>query len=126
MADPFATHADVEARWRPLSADEQAVADQLLADASDMIRERWSDVDARVTAGSLTAETLRRIVSQMVKRAMLASEGEGLESRSQTAGPYAESVKYANPTGALYFTNADVLLLDGAGFSSQARVGWLA
>lgn len=122
----FATHEDVEARWRPLSDAEDAVADRLAMDASDMIRERWPDVDDRITAGSLTADGLTRIVAQMVKRAMIVGDALGLESRAQTAGPFSVSDKFSNPTGNLYLTNADILYLDGVGYSSQVRMGWLA
>jgi hypothetical protein len=125
MADPFATHTDVEARWRPLSDAEDAVADQLATDASDMIRERWPDIDQRVTSGAIAAETLTRIVAQMVKRAMLNGDSEGLESRAQAAGPFSVSDKFANPNGNLYLTTADITLLDGLGWTSRSRVGWL-
>lgn len=126
MGDPFATHTDVESRWRPLTDAEDAIADQLAIDASEMIRERWSDVDDRVTAGSLAADTLTRIVAQMVKRAMISADAEGLDSRSETVGPFAVSQKYANPNGNLYFSANDIATLDGTGFTSRSRVGWLA
>lgn len=126
MADPFATHTDVEARWRPLSAAEDAVADLLAQDASDMIRERWADIDQRITSGAIAADTLTRIVAQMVKRAMINGDSEGLESRAQTAGPFSVSDKFSNPNGNLYLSAADITLLDGLGWTSRSRVGWLA
>lgn len=126
MADPFATHTDVEARWRPLSDAEDAVADILAIDASDMVRERWSNVDDRIAAGTLTADALTRIVAQMVKRAMIAGDALGLESRSQAVGPFSVSDKFSNPNGNLYLTSADVAYLDGAGYASKVRMGWLA
>lgn len=122
----FAGYMDVEARWRPLSTAEQDVADQLAADASAMLRERWPDVDARVTAGTLTAASLTRIVAMAVKRAMLVGDAEGLESQQQAAGPFSVSATYSNPNANLYFTAADVLLLDGLGYVPRSRVGWLA
>jgi len=113
MADPFATAVDVAARWRPLDSAESAVADLLCADASDMIRSRWPDVDSRIAAGTLSALSLTRVVAGMVKRAMIVGDSEGLESRQQTAGPFSVSDKFSNPNGNLYFNSEDLRLLEG-------------
>lgn len=110
---PFATREDVEARWRPLTPDEQRVASTLLDDASDMIRVRWPDTDARVTAGSLSAASLRRVVANMVKRAMMVGPLEGVDTQSQNAGPFGVSIKPSNPNANLYLSAEDVKLLDG-------------
>lgn len=110
---PFATADDVEARWRTLSSAEITTADVLSTDASDMIRTRWSDVDDRIASGSLSADSLTRVVANMVKRAMIVGDREGLESRSQGAGPFSVSDKFANPNANLYFTAEDLRLLDG-------------
>jgi hypothetical protein len=113
MADPFATAEDVAARWRTLTPDEIEIANQLAIDASNMIREQWPDVDERIAAGTLMAETLERIVANMVKRAMLAGDVEGLESRQQAAGPFSINDKFSNPNGNLYFTAAEIQTLNG-------------
>lgn len=125
MAAPFATHTELEARWPSFPyADQEEYADQLLVDASNMIRERWSDVDARIAAGTLMAESLERIVCQMVKTAMSNPEFEGVESYSINTGPFGETRKLANPTGTLYFTAEMIRLLDGYN-RPTARMGWL-
>lgn len=113
MATPFATYTDVEARWRTLTSEEQTTAATLAADASDMIRTRWPDVDDRIAAGSLTSPSLTRVVANMVKRAMIVGANEGLESHSEAAGPFNYSDKFTNPNANLYFTAEDVRLLDG-------------
>jgi hypothetical protein len=123
MPEPFATVQDVEDRWRPLSDAEVIVTETLLDDASDLIRSRWSDVDARVTSGSLTTTAVRRVVVGMVKRAMTAGDVAGVESQSQTAGPFAFSTKFANPNGNLYLTADDVRLFDD--YAKRSQVGWL-
>lgn len=125
MAD-FATWQDVQERWRPLTSAEQGVATALLGDVSDMIRARFPDVDARIANGSLTAATVKRIAASAVKRAMINSGSEGLESRAQTAGPFSVSDKFANPAGNLYLTSDDIRLLGGEYSAASARVGWLA
>ena len=121
MAEPFATFEDVQARWRTLSSDEETVANTLAADASDMIRTRWPDVDARIDADSV-----KRVVANMVKRAMIVGDSVGLESRSQTAGPFGVSDKYANPNANLYFTADDLRLFEPQEYAKRAVVGWLA
>lgn len=126
MADPFATYADVEARWRTLTSSEQTVATTLIADASDMIRTRWPDVDQRITDEALAAESVTRVVANMVKRAMIVGDNEGLESRQQTAGPFGVNDKFANPNANLYFTADDLRLFEPQEYAKRAVVGWLA
>lgn len=76
----FATHADLVARWRPLSSDEINRATVLLGDASEELRVRAPGIDARITAyktdptdvTGLNPDIAKRIVCAMVKRVMLA------------------------------------------------------
>lgn len=115
MADtPFATTDDVAARWRTLTDAEETVAETLLDDASDMIRERWTDVDTRLESGALRASSLRRIVALMVKRALKAVDADGLASQAQSAGPFQVNNTFANPEGNLFLRAQDIALLDGS------------
>ncbi|MBJ8342780.1 hypothetical protein JGU71_28210 [Antrihabitans sp. YC3-6] len=123
MADPFATPQDVESRWRPLSVSESAIATTLLADASQMIRERWPDIDARIASGAVAELTVVRIVCGMVKRAMLAPEADGVSQQSLSALQFGMTRTFANPTGNLYFNAADIAALDGP--TVGACMGWL-
>lgn len=120
----FASSDDVVARWRPLTDAERGVVDTLIDDASDMIRVRWPDVDQRVTNGSLSEDSLRRVVANMVKRAMLNGATEGVQSQAQGVGPYSLNTTFSNPTGSLYLTAEDARLFDG--HAPRSRVGWLA
>lgn len=126
MSESFATSADVALRWRPLTPSEDAVAGVLVDDASDMIRSRWSDVDARIASGALSQASVVRVVAGMVKRAMIAADAAGIEQRSQGAGPFSVSEKYANPSGNLYFTAEDLRLFEPEEYAKRAHVGWLA
>lgn len=127
MSDvPFADVSDIEARWRPLSAAETTVADALLDDASDLIRNRFGDIDARLDSGSITEATLVRVVVGMVRRAMLSPGFEGVESLQQTTGPFSVNAKYVNPAGNLYLSADDVRALTLNGYTTQVKVGWLA
>lgn len=123
---PFATYVDVEARWRTLSDSEQDIADQLAADASGMIRDRWADVDARIAAETLDGDSVIRVVAGMVKRAMLNADAEGLESQTRVAGPFSLNSKFANPMSNLYFTAADILVFEPESSRTTVHVGWLA
>lgn len=112
MADePFATYQDVEAVWRTLTPDEQARATKLIEYASRKIRRAVPDVDARIAAGSLDPLDVEMVVVGMVKRAMMNSALEGVESQSQTAGPFAHTVKPSNPAGNLYLTKDELASL---------------
>jgi hypothetical protein len=122
----FAVASDIEARWRPLTAAEVAVANTLLDDAADMIRNRWPDIDTRLEDGSVTYATVIRISVGMVRRAMINGDAEGIETQSQTTGPFSVSNKYANPNGNLYLSADDIRILDGLGFTPHAQMGWLA
>lgn len=123
MSASFAAPADVEARWRTLTSDEVTVASTLLDDASDMIRTRWTDVDTRIASGGLSASSVARVTAGMVKRAMIAGGAEGVESRTQVAGPFQVSDKFANPTANLFLTAEDVRVFEGN--PNRARTAWV-
>lgn len=104
----YATHEDLEARWRPLTQDEKNRADILLEDAAVRLDIECAPSDP-ITAQEAHA---RLIVScEMVKRAMASPAGVGVTSTQQGAGPYQETNQYANPTGDLYLTKADRKML---------------
>ena len=102
----YASHADIEARWRELSATEEAQADTLCADASAII-------DSLVTVGDDKLELAKVVVCNMVIRAMSAAQSDnfGLSQGSMTAGPYTQSWTYANPSGDMYLTKMEKRLL---------------
>ena len=106
---PYATTADIEARWRTLSADERTRAEVLIQDASAML-DNLVDVDA------LDAERyqlLTTVTCNMVIRAMSATSLDtfGVSQTSVTAGPYTQSYSYANPSGDMYLTKFEKRLL---------------
>lgn len=100
---PFATATDLGSRWRPLTPAEMETAGVLLADASQMIVDEAGGVPA------VPPRTLERIVCSMVKRAMSGPFGAdlGVESTQVGAGPFQETLKFANPMGDLYLTKAE-------------------
>lgn len=112
----FATKAQLESRWRTLTAAEAARAEVLLQDASQQIL----DEDRRGMLADLTSPTLtlQKIVCNMVIRAMApgVEAGPPVTQDQWGAGPFNQSRTYANPTGDLYLTKSERRQL---GFSRQ-------
>lgn len=127
--EPFATVADLEARWRPLTVTEQETAGVLLEDASSMLRANCADVDARIAAvpPALDSGVARMIVCAMVKRSMIggADAGPGVGSVQDTAGPFSRSVNYSNPMGDLYLSKQEKRML-GCGSQQAFEIDPLA
>lgn len=108
----YADVSDLEVRWRTLTTDEQERAEALLDDASAML-------DAYVTVDETDEkqmQLLKIVVCNMVERAM-STGGDifGVTQQSMTAGPYAQTFNYANPTGDLYITKSEKRLLGISG-----------
>lgn len=106
----YATVSDLEARWRTLTSDEQAVALTLLDDAAVMI-------DSMGTPSSSDAALI--VSCDMVRRSMSMSQADtyGLSQASMTAGPYAQQWTYSNPTGEMYLTRTERKMLGFLGGS---------
>lgn len=107
----YAIVADVEDRWRTLNQVERARAEVLLGDAAVRL-----DALCPPSAPSTNQELeARKIVScEMVKRAMATPggvEGIGVSSVQAGAGPFQQTQQFSNPTGDLYLTKADRVLL---------------
>lgn len=106
----FAEVSDLEARWRELTTDDEARASVLLDDASAMLEAMVGVVDP---AYSDYMNRLKIVTCNMVIRAMSASEADtfGASNMSMTAGPYSQSFTYANPSGDMYVTKAEKVML---------------
>lgn len=121
----FATTEDLEKFWRTLSAEEKTRAEYLLILASDTLRQiamnAGKDLDQMVTDGKIIQNTLKQIVMESVKRAMLTPQNQPpVNQMSQTAGPYSESFVFANPAGDIWFKDKELKMirLKGQKFSS--------
>lgn len=112
----YADVSDLEIRWRTLTDDEQTRAEALLDDASAML-------DAYVTVDETDEQQLKLlkiVVCNMVERAMSTVTTDGVDlfgvsQQSMTAGPYAQTFNYANPTGDLYITKVEKRMLGISG-----------
>lgn len=105
----FATHEDLEARWRTLSEAEQARADVLLDDAAVYL----SQFVTVIEGDEQQAAALKMVSCSMVQRAMLVSENDafGVSEQSISADIYSQTMRYANPSGDLYLTAGEKRLL---------------
>lgn len=105
----FATYQDVEARWRTLTAEEQARAEVLLEDASNMLIGMVT-IDV---SDQQQAKNLKQVCANMVIRSMVASASEtyGVDELHATMGPFGQTAKFANPNGDLYVTKQERKLL---------------
>jgi hypothetical protein len=111
---PFATVDDLEESWRPLSEAEKTRATRKLASASRHVRGRCRGVDRRIENGDLDPAAVMDIVCNMVERAMKAPVDQlPVNQQQSTAGPFGGSVTFANPTGDLYLTKQERLILVG-------------
>lgn len=115
--DQFATVADLEAFWRPLTDTEKTRATSLLKLASDRLRmigvRMGVDVDARKADSEAYGSTLSWVVMEATKRAMLTPiDGAPVDTFSQTAGPYSENYKFSNPSGDLWYKKSELADLD--------------
>ena len=113
--EPYATSDDVALLFkRPLTTDEQNLADHLTGVASRRIRSKFPTLDARISAGTVDPLAVTDVVAAMVWRALLAGDnGDAVQSRQEVAGPFSQQVTYANPMGNLYFTADDLAVLSG-------------
>lgn len=108
---PWATYQDLEQRWRGLTAVEQARATVLIEDAQSLIKDECAQWE------QASAETLRRVVCAIVKRAMNSPLGDdalaGASSTSMSAGPFTQQVSFSNPSGDLYLTKVEKRSVNG-------------
>ena len=124
---PFATVDELKARWPDFPPGADAHAEVLLEDASQFI------LDTVKSAGLAAPATRRRIVCAVVRRMMDVDEA-GIESFSQSAGPFSQTVKPVNPNGDFYLTKAEKTALGAgaqqafgvqiAGFCASVHLPW--
>lgn len=126
---PFATLAELKARWPDFPVGADAHATVLLEDASQFI------LDTVPSAGDAVAATRRRIVCAVVRRAMPDADGmDGMESIQQSGGPFSVTMKPVNPAGDFYLTKQEKLALGAgvqkafgvqiAGFDTEYHAEW--
>lgn len=106
---PLATVQQLVRVFRPVSPAEESVIAARLAQASRMLRERFPDLEARITAGSLDPATAADAAVAMVLRLVRVPGG----LRSETTGPFRRDyiVSGEAATAQLSITQAEMALL---------------
>lgn len=94
MAEPLANIADVEARGHPVADLDQQV-EHLLRLGSALLRRRFVDIDARITADVDFDQLVKDVLVAMVLRAPSIANPGGI--RSESTASY--SVTYVATTG---------------------------
>ena len=79
MANP-AGIADLEARWRPLSGNEIANGEALLADAWSYLHDDVPSLDASIESGAVQVSTVIAVMSSMVLRVLRNPDGKVQEA----------------------------------------------
>lgn len=85
MPNPV-TIPDLEDRWRPLVGHEITNADAFLADAWAELLSRRPNLEADLTAGTVTEANVVRVVAAMVLRVLRNPEGYDQESIDDWSG----------------------------------------
>ncbi|OLT27747.1 hypothetical protein BJF83_17325 [Nocardiopsis sp. CNR-923] len=118
----IATVTDVQDRFnRPLTPEEETLAETLLDDAEIKIRRRIPNLAARAAADAEFAETVVMVEANAVLRVLRNPEGY----RQETDGDYSYSVSAAVASGRLMILDeewADLGLNRGA-FTIRPKIG---
>jgi hypothetical protein len=108
--------ADLEARFRSLTDDEQTVAQALLDDAWAILLGQKPNLDAQMAAGDVAEELVRFVVAAMVLRVLRNPNGV----RQWSVDDYSETRDAALSAGALYLSPDELGLLSPPGTGSGA------
>ncbi|MBR1750842.1 MAG: hypothetical protein IJ740_08190 [Ruminococcus sp.] len=114
MGAVYATVEDIAVLGRPLTAEEQAKAPQLLEIASALLRrqakDRRSSLDDEIAADEDLGQVAKKITVRMVVRSLDASaeSGSTVSAESQSGLGYSASLTYFNPGEALYTKKSEL------------------
>lgn len=106
MSEAFATVQDIIDLWRPLTADEQTRAGNLLPLVSDTLRNEAKKVgknlDTLVTEDETYSSVVKLVTVDVVARVLRqTTTGDAMTQESQSAGGYSWSGTYAVPGGGI-------------------------
>lgn len=98
------TVADLEARWRPLSTQEAINAQAFLTDAWAHLTGRRPNLEADMTAGTVSNENVVKVVSAMVLRVLKNPDGWEDEAIDDWRGKRHQAIS----SGELYVTSTEL------------------
>lgn len=121
MANPAST-ADIESRWRSLTAAELPVAETRLEDAWRKLRRDVAGIEARFLAEDDLEADAVQVLADAVIRVLQANERNGLRRGSVTIDDRSRSWEVDESVRAdLYFTEAELASLIPASGESKPR-----
>lgn len=112
----FATIADVEALWRPLSTTEEARAEALLPVISDSLREEASkvgkDLDEMLGDDPTLVNVAKSVTVDVLGRTLMTStDSEPMTQLTESAGGYSVSGSFLVPGGGLFIKKSELVRL---------------
>lgn len=112
----FATVADVEALWRPLSTTEEARAEALLPVISDSLREEASkvgkDLDEMLGDDPTLVNVAKSVTVDVLGRTLMTStDSEPMTQLTESAGGYSVSGSFLVPGGGLFIKKSELARL---------------
>jgi len=121
------TVEELEAFWRPLTDTEKTRAETLLLVASNRLRGMAEKIgvnlDDKVNASEIYKSNVQYVIMEAVKRAILTPTDQApVNSQQMTAGPYSENIVFTNPSGDLWFKNAELAEIDLYGSQSLSSI----
>ena len=108
----FANYEDLSKRWKGFDAADEAMADQLLADAAVWLRVWVPQAPVLAATNTDLAEALVIVSCAMVKRALLNGDNEGQSSSQETIGPFQYQIAFRNPEGNLFLYQKELEMLE--------------
>lgn len=114
MVSP-AQSADIEARWRPLTADETVVAETRLDDAWRLLRRLVPDIESRLGDADVQDNVIQALAETVIR---VLRNPDGIRRGTVSIDDASRSFEYgagSTSADALYFTDDQIAALSVSG-----------
>ena len=114
--EPFATVQDAVGLWRPMTADEQERAENLLPVISDTLRYEaekvGKDLDKKIEAQVYLTNVVKSVTVDVLARTLMTStDAEPMTQMAESAMGYSYSGTYLVPGGGLFIKKTELARL---------------
>ena len=114
--EPFATVQDAVGLWRPMTADEQERAENLLPVISDTLRYEaekvGKDLDKMIEAQGYLTNVVKSVTVDVLARTLMTStDAEPMTQMAESAMGYSYSGTYLVPGGGLFIKKTELARL---------------
>lgn len=114
--EPFATVQDAVGLWRPMTADEQERAENLLPVISDTLRYEaekvGKDLDKMIEAQVYLTNVVKSVTVDVLARTLMTStDAEPMTQMAESAMGYSYSGTYLAPGGGLFIKKTELARL---------------